>query len=67
MTLVLFTPATLKALKAFVNDPEKQALLKSPEAKEAYRQGTLRVREITARRRASLAVDPLLYLEKITI
>lgn len=66
-TLVLLTPATQRAIKAFLADPEKQALLRTPEAKEAYRQGTLRVRRMAAARRASNAVDPEGYREKITI
>ncbi len=67
MTLVLLTPATEKAIKAFVNDPQMKALFQTPKAKEAYRQGTVRVRTMAAKRRTSLAVDPQLYRQKITI
>jgi hypothetical protein len=66
-TLVLFTPATLRAMKEFATNPEKQALIKSPESKKAYREGTERVRRIAAERRALNAVDRLLRFEKITI
>lgn len=67
MTLVLFTPATEQAVKAYVRDPSSQAMYKRQESKQAYRAGTLRVRRMAMQRRLSLRVDPRLAEEQISV
>lgn len=67
MTLILFTKEAEKSLRECVHNKMMQALLQNPEAKAQYAEGCLRVRQMAARRRAMLLVDPDLRKEKITI
>ena len=64
-TLVLFTSETCHAVEKYLNDPEKQAQFRTPEAKAAYAAGVERVKRMAAARRRSLAVNPDIYRQKI--